>query len=58
MSKDVKPTRRAILVGAAAAVPLASTAVAAAPALSLAVEPDSVFAAIQAHRTAWAALGA
>jgi hypothetical protein len=53
MSHDMKPTRRAIVAGATA-----MPAVAALPAIAGAAQPDPIFAAIAAHRTAWAAVDA
>jgi hypothetical protein len=49
-TKDVSP--RAILAGAAAFAPAPT----AGPALSAIADPDPIFAAIAAHRAAWAAL--
>lgn len=51
MSKDVNLSRRAIVAGAAA-IP----ATAALPAAAVAGRPDPTFAAIAAHRAAWASL--
>jgi hypothetical protein len=55
MSQDVKPTRRAMLAGAAA---IPTTALPAAALAAMPLEPDPIFAAIEAHRARWSEFNA